>query len=202
MAPSSSPIGPATVCRIRGSPTCSRRGTARIGSPRMMASPSSMSAPAACQTTAGVRPGSGLHGPSSRRAFEGPRTQRQVRVLLEDRAGRIWAGGRGGLSVLDRSGSGLTFRPVVPSPPAMVTSLLEDAGGGLWIGTLGRLVPCDCHPARCFRCPRPRAPAHARCGRWFRTAQGRLWVGHDDGLLVLVPGATAQGRSRPACAVA
>ena len=34
-------------------------------------------------------------------AFEGSATQRHVRVLLEDRAGRIWAGGRGGLSVLE-----------------------------------------------------------------------------------------------------
>src|SRR4029453_7935322 len=88
--------------------------------------------------------GPGLGGQRSVRsfqlaAFEGAETQRQVRVLLEDRAGRIWAGGRGGLSVLDRSGSRLAFRPVVPGPAAMVTSLLEDAQGGLWIGTLAGL---------------------------------------------------------------
>ena len=50
----------------------------------------------------------------TRVASEGSPAHRQVRVLLEDRAGRIWAGGQGGLSILDRSGSTLKFRPVVP----------------------------------------------------------------------------------------
>ena len=36
-------------------------------------------------------------------AFEGSSIRRQVRVLLEDRAGRVWAGGVGGLSILDRA---------------------------------------------------------------------------------------------------
>ena len=49
-------------------------------------------------------------------AFEGSAKQRQVRVLLEDRAGRVWAGAVGGLSVLDRRLSPASFRPVVPSP--------------------------------------------------------------------------------------
>jgi ligand-binding sensor domain-containing protein/two-component sensor histidine kinase len=124
-------------------------------------------------------------------AFEGAGTQRQVRVLLEDRSGRIWAGGRGGLSVLDPSGSGLTFRPVVPGPAAMVTSLLDDDDRGLWIGTLGglfhRLPSGEVLPV----------PTAARAGaRQVRAlvsdTQGRVWVGHDEGLLVLVPGATGQ----------
>ena len=127
-------------------------------------------------------------------AFEGSPTQRQVRVLLEDRAGRVWAGGRGGLSLLDRSGSAPTFRPVVPSPAAMVTSLVEGVDGGLWIGTLGglfhRLASGDVVPE----------PTAARAGvRNVRALalddDGRLWVGHDEGLLVLGPGA-GDGGSR------
>jgi signal transduction histidine kinase/ligand-binding sensor domain-containing protein len=121
-------------------------------------------------------------------AFEGSPIQRQVRVLLEDRAGRVWAGGRGGLSVLDRSGSAVTFRPVVPSPVAMVTSLVEGADGSLWIGTLGGLFH---RRASGDVLPEPTA---ARAGvRHVRALasddDGRLWVGHDEGLLVLGPGA-------------
>ena len=121
-------------------------------------------------------------------AFEGSPTQRQVRVLLEDRAGRVWAGGRGGLYLLDRSGSALTFRPVVPSPAALVTSLVEGVDGGMWIGTLDGLFH---RLASGGVVPEPTA---ARAGiRNIRALSldddGRLWVGHDAGLLVLGPGA-------------
>ena len=72
-------------------------------------------------------------------AFDGSPTQRHVSVLMEDRAGRVWAGGRGGLFLLDRSGSAPSFRAVVPSPAALVTSLVEGVDGGVWIGTLDGL---------------------------------------------------------------
>jgi signal transduction histidine kinase len=121
-------------------------------------------------------------------AFEGSPRLRQVRVLLEDRVGRVWAGGGGGLSVLDRSGSALTFRPVVPSPVAMVTSLVEGADGGLWIGTLAGLFH---RRASGDVLPEPTAArASVRHVRALALDDdGRLWVGHDEGLLVLGPGA-------------
>ena len=72
-------------------------------------------------------------------AFEGSPAQRQVRVLLEDRAGRVWAGGRVGFPCWTEAVRRLSFRPVVPSPTAMVTSLVEGADGGLWMGTLDGL---------------------------------------------------------------
>ncbi len=124
-------------------------------------------------------------------AFEGSPAQRQVRVLMEDRAGRVWAGGRGGLSLLDRSSAAPTFRPVVPSPAAMVTSLVESVDGGLWIGTLGglfhRLASGDVVPE----------PTAARAGVQNVRAlalddDGRIWVGYDEGLLVLGPGTWAR----------
>ena len=123
--------------------------------------------------------------------FEGSPTQRHVRVLLEDRAGRIWAGGRGGLSLLDERGASPRFRPVVPSPPAMVTSLLEDDAGSLWIGTLDGLF------VRTSSGDLSQEPSAARSRvRHVRTLAsdnaGRLWIGHDDGLLVLGPGASVQ----------
>jgi ligand-binding sensor domain-containing protein/signal transduction histidine kinase len=120
-------------------------------------------------------------------AFEGPETQRQVRVLIEDRAGRIWAGGRGGLSVLDRRDRTARFRSVVPSPPAMVTSLLEDAENGLWIGTLAGLFHRG--PSGVLHAVSAAAPAGALHVRALIVdRQRRLWVGHDEGLLVLGPG--------------
>jgi ligand-binding sensor domain-containing protein len=67
--------------------------------------------------------------------FEGPPTQRQVRVLLEDRAGRVWAGGRGGLFILDRRSAVPSFRSVVPSPTALVTSLVEGVDRGVRVST-------------------------------------------------------------------
>jgi signal transduction histidine kinase/ligand-binding sensor domain-containing protein len=121
-------------------------------------------------------------------AFEGSPTQRHVRVLLEDRAGRIWAGGRGGLSLLDERGAAAVFRPVVPGPAAMVTSLLEGDAGTLWIGTLDGLFVR-------FSSGRLATEPTAAQGRvrhvraLARDHGGRVWVGHDEGLLVLGPGA-------------
>jgi signal transduction histidine kinase/ligand-binding sensor domain-containing protein len=124
-------------------------------------------------------------------AFAGSSTPRQVNVLMEDRAGRVWAGGRGGLFVLDRSGPVLSFRPVVPSPAALVTSLVEGVDGGMWVGTLDGLFH---RSASGDVLPEPTA---ARAGiRNVRALaldnDGRLWVGHDAGLLVLGPGGAGQ----------
>ena len=143
------------------------------------------------RTTANDRPPSTDDRPRqffTRVASEGSPAHRQVRVLLEDRAGRIWAGGQGGLSILDRSGSTPTFRPVVPGPAAMVTSLVDGADGGLWMGTLDGLF--HRRPSGAVM-PEPTA---VRAGvRHVRAlaldGDGRLWVGHDEGLLVLGPGA-------------
>jgi signal transduction histidine kinase/streptogramin lyase len=123
--------------------------------------------------------------------FEGPPAPRQVRVLLEDRSGRVWAGGRGGLFVLERSSAGHSFRSVVPSPTALVTSLAEGVDRGMWVGTLDGLFH---RSASGSVLPEPTA---ARAGiRNVRAlaldGDGRLWVGHDAGLLVLGPGAAEQ----------
>jgi len=120
--------------------------------------------------------------------FEGLPIPHYVRVLLEDRDGRIWAGGRGGLFVLDRTSSAISFRSAVPSPTALVTSLVEDVDRGMWVGTLDglfhRFASGDVVPE----------PTAAGAGiRSVRAValdgDGRLWVGHDGGLLVLGPGA-------------
>ena len=146
----------------------------------------------------------------TRVASEGSPAHRQVRVLLEDRAGRIWAGGQGGLSILDRSGSTLTFRPVVPGPAAMVTSLVDSADGGLWMGTLdglfhrrpsGAVIPEPTAIAR-WRQARPgvgpgrRWPALGRPRRGL--ARARTWRGGITGRTIGAPPAHATAvRARP-----
>ena len=124
-------------------------------------------------------------------AFEGSPAQPQIRVLLEDRAGRVWAGGRSGLFELDRSASVPSFRPVVPSPAALITSLAEGTDGGMWMGTLdglfqrsesGDVLPEPTAARAAIRNVRALALDH----------DGRLWVGHDGGLLVLGSGAAGQ----------
>src|SRR5262245_19645367 len=127
-------------------------------------------------------------------AFEGPPSQRQVRVLFEDRAGRVWAGGQGGLFILDRSSAPLSFRRAVPSPTALVTSLVEGADGGMWVGTLDGLFHHFASGAVLLEATAARAGIR-NVRALARDGDGRLWVGHDAGLLVLGPG--APGRPAP-----
>jgi ligand-binding sensor domain-containing protein len=57
-----------------------------------------------------------------------------ITMLLEDRTGRLWAGGRGGLAVR----SGETWHRLGAAqglPEAEMTALYEDRSGGLWLGT-------------------------------------------------------------------
>ena len=123
-------------------------------------------------------------------AFEGSPAQRQVRVLLEDRAGRVWAGGRGGLFLLDTTGS-VAFRPVVPSPAALVTSLVDSADGGIWIGTLDGLFHRSASGELLQQATTARAGIR-NIRALALDSDRRLWVGHDGGLLVLGPGAAGQ----------
>ena len=79
----------------------------------------------------------------------------------------------------------------------MVTSLIESADGSLWIGTVGGLFH------RRLSGEVSAEPIALRSGvthvrALARDKDGRLWVGHDEGLLVLGPGA---GAARPASSV-
>ena len=107
-------------------------------------------------------------------------------TLYADRKGRLWAGGSGGLFVVD------------PGPPVArrvdlsrggktnVRSIVEDGSGTVWAGTddgLVRLAP--------GRSPewRPVAPAEGRdsVNALAVDEAGRLWVGHERSLFLVLP---------------
>jgi PAS domain S-box-containing protein len=115
-----------------------------------------------------------------------------VNILYEDRAGHIWAGTNGGLFRLDSNeGGGATFRRVALDVPLRsdhtleVFALIEDAEGSLWIGTLlgvtrrlpdGRMIhyALEATPTRVVYA-------------FLLDEVGRLWLGYQNGLLVLKP---------------
>ena len=66
--------------------------------------------------------------------FEAQKIGREIFVLYEDRAGKLWAGGENGLGNYDGTNwNFLTARDGLPASP--VRALAEDARGTLWIGS-------------------------------------------------------------------
>ena len=105
-----------------------------------------------------------------------------------------------------QSVSPASFRPVVPSPAAMVTSLVESADGSLWIGTLGGLfhrrpsgdvsaepMPYALAYARTSAGPGQRWPALGWPRRGIARARTRRW----DSQLTSSAAAVAQLWRRP-----
>jgi signal transduction histidine kinase/ligand-binding sensor domain-containing protein len=123
--------------------------------------------------------------------LEGPQSQLEMRALIEDRAGHVWAGGLGGLFMLDGHAAPGRFRRVVPGPEQMVTSLAEDSDGTLWIGTFGGLFLRQ-PSGRVLREPTAERVAVTRVRALAFDLEERLWVGHDAGLLVLGRGTASQ----------
>lgn len=103
--------------------------------------------------------------------FAAQKIGREIFVLFEDRAGKIWAGGENGLGGFD--GTNWNFFTAADGLPASaVRALAEEAPGNLWIGTerdglfqlaAGKIVPV-------------RAPVNdISC--LLADADGALWVG-------------------------
>jgi diguanylate cyclase (GGDEF)-like protein/PAS domain S-box-containing protein len=117
----------------------------------------------------------------------------RVLALLEDHAGRIWAGNLNGLNLIDPvQGSVRVFRNDPADPHSLVASLVrtlyETAEGELWIGTqagLARLDALDDAGARFSRwLPRDGLPS----GTVYAIAsdrQGRLWLSSNRGIASL-----------------
>ncbi len=111
----------------------------------------------------------------------------RVQTLVEDRAGRVWAGTVGGLFYADAAHDGRrVFRRLeLPAhAPPFVNALLEDAGGGIWAATsagLFRRTPDGRVFAYAFRF------AGTPANSLLLDREGRLWVGFRGGLAVIRP---------------
>jgi signal transduction histidine kinase/ligand-binding sensor domain-containing protein len=115
----------------------------------------------------------------------------QVYALYLDRSGRVWAGANGGLFCLDEEHGESVFRQVelgLTSEEAsvlMIEHVQEDREGSLWIGTnvgLFRHVP----DGRMVRYHLPESMA-VEVGNLFADHEGRLWIEHSSGPIVLMP---------------
>jgi ligand-binding sensor domain-containing protein/signal transduction histidine kinase len=115
----------------------------------------------------------------------------RVNVLYKDQAGRLWAGTDGGLFYLDE-GPGGKFQRVplgIPSHPdiqVQVWALVEDHAGSLWVGTTfgllrrlpdGRMIHYAVQPSE----------NRDTISALLIDKQGRLWLGHQSGLIVFNP---------------
>ena len=123
-----------------------------------------------------------------------------VLALSKDRGGRLWIGTGGGLFLLEHPLDEPRFRRVEPPPstgPARfgeVRALAEGRDGALWIATASVLYR-RFHDGRVVRDP---SWLHAEQIRsLLADRSGRLWIGHDDRLTVVVPASSAvPGASR------
>ena len=131
----------------------------------------------------------------------------RVNVLYEDPAGVLWAGTDGGLFTLNERAAEKTFRPVGlgiarhPDVQVQVWALAEDRAGNLWIGTkfgLVRRLP----DGRMTHYTIRSSPDDGNVAAVLLDSKGRLWVGHDGGLITFDPEAlpadnAGAGTSRP-----
>ncbi len=115
-----------------------------------------------------------------------------VRAVAEDRAGRLWVGTDGGLSLFDRGTSSFVTYSHDPLDSASLSSnrlmaIFEDRGGLLWVGTQGGGINAW-NPATW-------AFSHYAAGSaglsdnavyaFSEDASGRLWIATHGGINVL-----------------
>lgn len=114
----------------------------------------------------------------------------RVNALIEDASGALWAGSDDGL--FRRASADEGFRPVpLPLPPGrvQVRALARDAAGAVWIASTAGLYRSAPGGPIEARAPDVRNFYSVMAGR-----DGRIWAGHQAGLLLL----DAAGRVQPA----
>lgn len=103
-----------------------------------------------------------------------------VRAVLVDPDGRVWAATLGGLSVLDRS-TWRTYRTVDGLPKDSLIGLARDRDGALWVGTDGAGL-CRFKEGR-FQVYTTRSGLASNVVlALFMDAAGKLWAGTNGGL--------------------
>jgi ligand-binding sensor domain-containing protein/signal transduction histidine kinase len=119
-----------------------------------------------------------------------PRTA-QISALYQDHTGKVWSGTNSGLFCLDEANGESEFRQVelgLKDDEALslaIAHLAEDDEGSLWIATnvgLFRRLP----EGRMIRYQLPATEA-ADVGHIFVDRDGRLWIEHTKGPIVLLP---------------
>ncbi|HSE98810.1 MAG TPA: two-component regulator propeller domain-containing protein, partial [Blastocatellia bacterium] len=117
-----------------------------------------------------------------------------IYALCQDRSGKVWAGGSDGLFCLDEASGETAFRQVEMAAQGIdlvtVSAICEDREGGLWIsspGGLFRRLP-DGRTVRYIFLP----PDKREVGHLFFDKDGRLWMEHGNGLIVLMPEPAAE----------
>ncbi len=125
----------------------------------------------------------------------------RVNVLLRDPAGTVWAGTDGGLFALDERQAAAGFRQVPLGVPrradirVAVWSFTRDRAGTLWIGTKYGLVRRSADGAMRVIPVHP-GPDDDNVVAVIRGADGRLWLGHGEGLFSLDPSASEPAMRR------
>lgn len=121
----------------------------------------------------------------------------QVRCVVEDAGGRLWAGTRNiGLTILDRtSGTFTRFTPKVNDQTNLrfetVTSMYLDPSGVLWVGYDGSgIVRINTHPAKFEHVLLPSSGGEGSGESFLKPLmvdrQGAIWAGtYDKGLVVM-----------------
>ena len=118
-------------------------------------------------------------------------TTMRVNVLYRDRRGSIWAGTDGGLfrRSADTPETGFVQVPLHlqahPESAVQIWALLEDESGALWIGSRFGLLRRAADGQTIQYAIDPRGTIdHVRALLYH---EGRLWLGHDSGLIVFRP---------------
>lgn len=115
-----------------------------------------------------------------------------VEAIFEDSAGNVWVGTQGGLFRLADGREGGAFERVKLNIPAReervanVVSFAEDAEGSVWVGTFYGVVRIMPDGRTIHQLVQTSQGTDIALALAF-DRQGRLWVGHQAGLLVVNP---------------
>jgi signal transduction histidine kinase/ligand-binding sensor domain-containing protein len=113
-----------------------------------------------------------------------------VRTLIEDRDGRVWAGTTRGMARFDPAPGGDVetgrWTPVPAIGPVLVFSLAQTADGAIWFGSagLGTLSPDDLGAGSLRRYTTANGLTHDQVTTLAKDRAGNLWIGTEAGGLM------------------
>lgn len=118
-------------------------------------------------------------------------TSNRVNVLLEDRAGRVWAGTDGGLFLLEETGGQANFRRVSLNlgeleSVLVVRALVDDKEGSLWVSTQGLGLVRHLPDGRTVRYKIQPSSLGDLVESLMFDPEGRLWIAHRGGAALVV----------------